>query len=147
MGEVQVIGALKNDIYAQTQDGTFYCNTQNGWNKCKVSTFVFSHQDAPLWFNSYFKFIPEEAEAAQITRAGNDYSGYSNVVLLENRHIWVCPYSLKAEFEQLVSSGAVIWLGIPAVIGLGCVMWFFMIFAEFGSPTVWDFSGRGTKVK
>jgi hypothetical protein len=147
MGEVRVIGASKNDIYVQTPDGTLYCSTQNSWKKCKISTFVFSHKDAPLWFSAAFKFIPEAAAAAQITRAGNDYQGYSNVVLLENRHIWVCPYSLQAEIDELVSSGTVIWLVLPAVIGVGCVVWFFMIFAKFGSPTVWDFSGRGTKVK
>ena len=144
--DVRIIGALKNSIYVQTQDGAIYCNAQNGWNKCNISTFVFSHKDAPQWFKS-FKFIPEDAAVVQIARTGNDFSGYSNVVLLENKHIWVCPYSLKSEIEQLVSSGAVIWLVIPAAIGLGCLLWFLMIFAESGSPTFWDFLGRGTKVK
>jgi hypothetical protein len=145
--DVRIIGALKNTIYVQSQDGTIYCNAQNGWKKCGISTFVVSHKDAPRWLNSYFKFIPEDVAVIQIARAGNDYLGYSNVALLENRHIWSCPYSFKSEVDQLMSSGAVIWLVIPAVIGFGCMLWFLKIFAESGSPTYWDFWGRGTRVK
>jgi hypothetical protein len=144
--DARIIGALENNIYTQTRDGTVYCGTQNGWSECTISTFVVSHKNAPQWFNS-FDFIPEDAAVVQMTRAGNDFAGYSNIVLLENKHIWACPYSLRSEMDQLVASGRVIWIVIPVVLGFGCLLWFLMIFAQSGLPTFWDFWGRGTKIK
>ena len=144
--DVRIVGALEDSLYVQTADGTLYCSEQNGWSECNISTFVFSHKDAPHWFHS-FDLIPEDAPVVQMTRAGNDYSGYRNVVLLDNNHIWACPYSLKSEMDQLISSGKVIWIVLPAALGFACLLWFLMIFAEFGSPTLWDFWGRGTKIK
>jgi hypothetical protein len=145
--DVRIIGALKNIAYLQTQDGKIYCNTQNGWKECTVPTFVLTHKDAPAWFNPWFKAIPAEAKAVQLTIAGDYYSGQDYFALLNDGQIWSCSKNFKLETERIVQSGAVIWLIIPAAIGLGCAAWFMQIFIQNGSPTQWDFWGRGTKIK
>ncbi len=145
--DLRIIGTLKKDVYLQAPDGTIYCNAQNQWKVCRVSTFGLSRKDAPDWLSARFTPVPEKATVKQLTRAGNYATGNTYFVLLEDNQIWSCPDDFNAKIKQIASSGAVIWLIIPAGIGLWCCVAFMQIFIKYGSPTIWDFFGRGTKVK
>jgi len=147
MKDMRVIGAFKNIVYLQAQDGSTYCNKHNGWERCVADTWLVSHQDVPAWFNPWFNTIPVEAGAVQLTLAGDFYLGQTHFALLDDGQIWSCPSNFKLETEHIIQSGAVIGLIIPIVIGAGCFLWFLNIFAEYGSPTLWGFRGRGTKIK
>lgn len=82
----------------------------------------------------------------QLTRMG-DVSGNSYYALLDNNQIWVCRTDFFSELEHILTSRAVLWLILPAGIGIWCAAIVLKIFAEEASPTWWDFGGRGTRVK
>ncbi|HEX2998007.1 MAG TPA: hypothetical protein VHP14_24495 [Anaerolineales bacterium] len=144
--DVRIIGALKEKVYLQAGDGTIHCNAQNQWQNCVMSTFVLSHKDAPVWLHPYFSSVPEHASVTQLTRMG-DVSGNSYYALLDNNQIWACQTDFFSELKHILTSRAVLWLILPAGIGLWCAAVVLKIFAEEASPTWWDFGGRGTKVK
>ena len=145
-GDARIIGATGEKVYLQTGNGPIYCNMQNQWQECAISTFVLSHKDAPAWLHSYFKSIPQQTFVVQLTRVG-DITGNSYYALLDNNQIWVCRTNFFSELEYILSSRTVLWLILPAGIGIWCAAVFLKIFAEEASPTWWDFWGRGTRVK
>ncbi len=143
--DMRVIGTFKNIVYLKAQDGEAYCNKQNRWEKCIADTWLVSHHDAPTWFNPWFNTVPAKAKAVQLTLAGDFYLGQTYFALLDDGQIWSCPKNFKSETEHIVQSGAVIWLIIPIAIGVWCFWWFLDIAIKHGSPTLWDFWGRGTE--
>ncbi len=147
MKDMRVTGFFKNVVYLQAQDGTTYCNEQNRWQACDTDTWFLSHKDAPTWFNPWFGELPTEAKAVQLTLAGSPYFEHSYIALLEDDQIWSCPKHTREEVEGIMQTGAVIWLILPVAVGIACAAWFMRIFIQHGSPTLWDFWGRGTRIK
>ena len=144
--DVRIIGTLNGKVYLQASNGPIYCNTQNQWQECAMSTFALSHKDAPIWLNSYFTAIPEQASVVQLTRV-EEISRISYYTLLENNQIWVCLTDFISEVKNIVYSGAIIWLMVPTGIGLWCAATFMKLLIKGSTPTIRDFFGRVMDIK
>ncbi|MCB9111014.1 MAG: hypothetical protein H6634_07175 [Anaerolineales bacterium] len=142
-GNFRIVNIVKDKIYLRSQDGTLYCTISGQWQKCSPPVFESTQEDAPIWLHSYFTLPAAQAEPIQLTRI----SSRNYFALLENGEIWSCSTNFQTESNQIVHSRAVILLVIPALIGFACFAIFMKIFIERGSPVLWDFFGRGRRVK
>ena len=82
----------------------------------------------------------------QLIRGGN-YSVISYHSLLENGQIYACSTDFNSEIEKVLFSVSALWLALPAAAGVWSAAAFINLFIRQGTPTLWDFWGRGTKIK
>ena len=145
---ITLLGTFQNRLYVETIDKSVYCLVQNRWAKCILSPYSLNPDNAPPWLINYFKTTFQKSTVLQLIR-GDNFSvvAYSYYTLGENGQIFSCSTNFNSEVVKILFSGSVMWLIIPIVIGVWSVMTFINISIKEGSPTFWDFWGRGTKIK
>jgi hypothetical protein len=141
-----LLGTFQNRLYVKTIDKSVYCSNQNQWAECLLSPYSLNPDKAPRWLINYFETVFQKSTVLQLIRGGN-FSTVAYYTLGENGQIFACFTDFNWEVEKIFLSGSFMWLLIPFVLGVWSVMTFINIYINEGSPTFWDFWGKGTKIK
>lgn len=67
--------------------------------------------------------------------------------LMENGNVLSCSTDMKTELEGILNSWAITLILIPIGLGMWSAVALMKMFIENGQPTLWGWSGRGTKVR
>ncbi len=143
---VRLVDAFDDRVYVQAADETTYCHNAQGWRTCNMSPFPPKFVSAPEWLTARFVSIPDFGEIAQLARA-RTMLNVQYYALLENGNVWSCLTTIGAESENVFRSSAILLLLIPFGLACWCFYSLLMIQIRRGEPTLWDFFGRGTRIK
>lgn len=143
---VALLGTVRNRLYIETANHLSYCLRQGQWTNCLLPPYGFQPDRAPAWLMSRFESAFPNGTASQVIRS----DGFSEVIyysLLTDKRVFSCSTNFSAEIENIFSSGLFLWLLIPMIGMIWSAISFFKIFIEHGEPTLWDFWGRGERIK
>lgn len=139
----ELAGTLNNLPYVRSSNSSLYCLKEGQWKICSSPAWGLKPDRAPAWLAQYFY---KDEKISQWIR-GDKPVDVNYFRLLEDGRFYTCKTNLQNEADQILLSGSVLWLFPPAMIGILCVVKFFQLFFEYGDPTMWDWSGKGTKIK
>jgi hypothetical protein len=143
---VTLLGAPLDRLHIQTENKSIYCLDQGQWSKCLLSPYETEPDSAPTWLIGRLESIPQNDGILQVIRAGS-LSNVTYYSLLADGRIFACSTNFTAEVENMFRSGSFVWLLIPTLAMLWSAVSFFDIFIKYGQPTLWDFWGRGERIK
>jgi hypothetical protein len=143
---VALLGAPINRLYIETKDGVVYCFKHGGWSKCSRPSDDFQSDMAPAWLIDKFSSAFQQKNPLQVIRS-NGFFEVSYYSLLADKKIYSCSTNIEAEMENIFSSGAFVWLLIPLSGLAWSIFTFVKLFIKYGQPTLWDFWGRGQRIK
>lgn len=140
-----LLGDLGLKPYIKSTGNTVYCYDGKAWKECSQSVYAFSPAFAPAWLTPRL-VLPGNQGIQQLLRVGQ-WQNVTYVALSAGGLIWACPTTFDAEVVQMARSGMVLWVFLPLLGGLFFAWLFVSLASREASPTLWDWSGRGTKVK
>ena len=141
-----LLGTLNGGLFIETASKSIYCYKQNQWSKCIRPSYKFRPDVAPSWLTNALETEFEDGSVLQVIRAGN-LSHITYHSLLADRRIFSCSTNFNTEIENIFRSGLFLWLLVPAIAIIWSVVSLVSIFIKYGQPTLWDFWGRGTRIK
>jgi len=141
-----LLGTLNNRLFIETEDKSIYCYKQDQWSKCVLPPYKLRSDLAPSWLNPEFETKFDNRSVLQVIRTGN-FSHTTYYSLLTDRQVFLCSTNFNAELENIFRSGLFLWLLVPAIAIIWSVVSLINIFIKYGQPTLWDFWGRGTRIK
>ena len=143
---VALLGAPINRLYIETADRSVYCFKHGGWSNCSRPSDDFQSDIAPAWLIDKFSSAFQQKNPLQVIRS-NGFFEVSYYSLLPDRQIYTCSTNIEAEMENIFSSGAFVWLLLPLSGLAWSILTFVNLFIKYGQPTLWDFWGRGERIK
>jgi len=143
----RITGYHKNVVYLQMQDGTLYCNSQGGWQKCSPPFYAWKQDDAPDWLIKYFEVIPDNKGLIKQETRFTILEEVHYYALLDGGQILQCPTTWIEDIRDVLYSREI--LGLLALVGIILFSggWFFKIFIEEGAPVLSDWSGNIKRIK
>jgi hypothetical protein len=143
----RITGHNKNITYLQMQDGTLYCNSTGGWQKCPPPFQAWQQKDAPDWLNKYFEIIPGNKGAVKLETRFTILGDIHYVALLDDGQMMLCSTRWTADIRNVLYSREILGLLLLAGIMIFCCGWFLRIFIQEGDPVISDWSGNVKRVK
>ena len=143
---VVLLGALHSRLYVEAESESVYCWHQGQWSKCALPPYELQPDLAPAWLIRRLESTFQIGSILQVMRSGSfaDVTYYS---LLADRRVFACSTNFSSEMENIFRSGSFVWLLIPTMAIIGSVVSFVAIFIKSGQPTLWDFWGKGERIK
>jgi len=138
---VHLSGVGQDRVYARTLDGSTYCYTDH-WQACQMSSMVSTPVNANDWVRSQI----QDEEPVELIRGGS-LTEVTYYTLTKDGIVSSCSTDFKTELNSIINSIAIIWLLIPIGIGIWSAIVDIKMFIDHGEPTLWDWFGRGTKIK
>jgi len=139
---VHLSGTGRDRVYAKTLDGTTYCYTDHWTTACTISPYASTPASARKWVRSQI----QDEEPTELIRGGSP-TEVTYYKLAKDGIVSSCSTDFKSEVNGMIDSGAIILPLIPIGIIIWCGVIFMKMFIGHGEPTLWDWSGRGTKIK
>jgi len=143
---VVLLGAPLNRLYIQTEDKSIYCLKRGQWSTCGLPTDDLQPDMAPAWLIDNFGSAFQQSNLLQVIRS-NSFFNVSYYSLLADKRVYTCSTNLEKEMENIFSSGMFVWLLIPLSGLAWSIITFVNLFIQYGQPTLWDFWGRGQRIK
>ena len=141
-----LLGTLHNRLYVETENASVYCLQQNQWSKCALPPYKLQPDMAPSWLIGKLETTFQIGGILQVMRSGS----FSDVVyysLLVDRQVFTCSTNFSIEIENIFRSGLFVWLLLPTIAIIWSVVSFAAIFIKHGQPVLWDFWGKGERIK
>lgn len=143
---VALLGAPLNRLYVETENKSVYCLRQGKWANCAHLQDDSEPDMAPAWLMNNFSAAFEGGNVLQVIRA-NGFFDMNYYSLHKDGRVYSCSTNINAELENIISSGAFTWLLIPLAGMVWSIATFVGLFIKHGQPTLWDFWGRGERIK
>ena len=109
---------------------------------CLQPSIISAPSNARPWVMSQV----QDGKPLQLIRGGPP-TEVTYYTLTANGNMASCVTDFKSEVNGIIDSGAVFLLLIPVGIIVWCGIVFMRMFIRHGEPTLWDWSGRGTRIK
>ena len=139
-------GYFRARLYVTAGNKAVYCLSHDQWARCSLPPFPQPPEYAPPWLLRFLETDLQKGPLSQVLRGGS-FPAVDYYALLGNGQMLACSTDFDAEVGNILFSGSVLWLLIPLVPGIWSIAVFINQFLKWGSPTLWDFWGRGTKIK
>jgi hypothetical protein len=145
---VALLGAPINRLYIQTENKSVYCLKRGQWSKCALLPADLQPDMAPAWLIDNFSSAFQQNNLLQVIRSNtNSFFEVSYYSLLADQRVYTCSTNIEIEMENILSSGMFVWLLIPLSGLAWSIITFVNLFIKHGQPTLWDFWGRGQRIK
>ena len=141
-----LLGTLRNRLYIETTSGSVYCLNQKTWSKCTLPPYDLQPDIAPSWLTNILETIFQKGDIFQTIRS-DSFIDTRYYLLLSNKQIFTCNTSFDVEAKNITHSWYFMWLIIPIIGVIWSIVSFLNIFIKYGQPTLWDFWGRGERIK
>jgi hypothetical protein len=144
---VALLGAPVNRLYIETENKSVYCLRRGQWSKCTLPPYdELQSNMAPTWLIDNFSSAFQQSGVLQVIRSDSffEVSYYS---LLTDKRVFSCSTNIDTEIENIFRSGLFVWLLIPLLGMAWSIASFVNLFIKYGQPTLWDFWGRGERIK
>lgn len=143
----RITGYYKNVVYLQMQDGTPYCNSQNGWQKCPSPPITWEQKDAPDWVIKYFEIIPGNNSSVKQETRFTLLGEIRYYTLLDSGQVLYCSSTWTAEVKGILYSREIVWLLLLVGMMTFTGGWFLKIVIEEGAPVLSDWFGNIKRIK
>ena len=143
---VALLGTVINRLYVQTENKSVYCLKKDQWSTCVLPSYGLQPDMAPSWLINNSGSAFESGAVLQLIRSNGFYQ-VTYYSLHADGKVFSCSTNIELELENIFSSGKFVWLLIP-LTGMACsIATFVNLFIKYGQPALWDFWGRGEKIK
>lgn len=139
-------GVLHGKFYVKSEGEQIYCFQLNHWTRCNLPLYELHSEQAPVWIMDRIASDFRNTSVDQAIRAGSFDEG-AYYLLLDDGQILTCETSLRLELENMLRSGLFLWLLLPFVAFIWSIVAFGNIFIRHAQPTLWDWWGRGERIK
>jgi hypothetical protein len=144
---IQIVSYTNDILFVKTDGGKIYCNKGSEWQICSLPTYPSSNENAPKWLRNYSDIILQKQISIKVLTRINGYADTTYLALSNQNEIWQCSTTFVSEVNEIVYSWKVLLLIIPVMLGLFSIWWFFKILIEEGYPVIWDWWGKGKRIK
>lgn len=147
VGTIQFASYTNDVLFIETEDGKLLCNKTAQWQICALPTYPSSNENAPDWLKNYSHIILHKHIPIKLLTRINEYDETTYFALTSDNEILQCSTLFVSEIKKIIYSWNVLLLGIPITVGLFSAWWFFKILIEESFPVIWDWWGRGKRIK
>lgn len=143
---VRLVDAFGGRVYVRTETDHILCHEQGRWADCMGSPYPPRLGQAPDWLVNNFIAVPVAGTIVQLIRV-SAFMDMTYYALLDSGEVIRCDARLDSQLVSMVRSGLVLLLILPLAALIWSLAVFLRIFILRGSPVLWDFFGRGTRIK